>query len=142
MVGNNTPIFFIRDPILFPSFIHSLKRNPVTNLKDANAAWDFVAQRPEALHQYLFLNSDRGLPDGFRHMNGYGSHTFKLVNSQDEAFWCKFHMKPDQGVKNLPVDKARELSIDDPDYAQRDLYNAIENGDYPKWNMFIQVSIN
>ncbi|RMZ97104.1 catalase [Brachionus plicatilis] len=93
LVGNNTPIFFIRDPILFPSFIHTQKRNPVTHLKDANMFWDFISLRPETSHQVSFLFSDRGTPDGYRHMNGYGSHTFKLVNAQGNPVYCKFHFK-------------------------------------------------
>lgn len=139
LVGNNTPIFFVRDPILFPSFIHTQKRNPATHLKDANMFWDFITLRPESTHQVMFLFSDRGLPDGYRFMNGYGSHTFKLVNDKGQSVYCKFHMKSGQGIKNLPVAKAGEYSAQDPDYSIRDLYNAIAKGDYPKWNMFIQV---
>ncbi|KAI4492159.1 hypothetical protein M0802_009965 [Mischocyttarus mexicanus] len=139
LVGNNTPIFFIKDPLLFPSFIHTQKRNPVTHLKDADMFWDFVSLRPESTHQILFLFSDRGLPDGYRHMNGYGSHTFKLVNSKDETVYCKFHYKTDQGIKNLTVGKAAELSASDPDYSIRDLYNAIAKGNYPSWTFSIQV---
>lgn len=93
LVGNNTPIFFIRDPGLFPSFIHTQKRNPATHLKDPDMFWDFISLRPETTHQVSFLFADRGIPDGYRHMNGYGSHTFKLVNSKNEAFYCKFHFK-------------------------------------------------
>lgn len=110
LVGNNTPIFFLRDPILFPSFIHTQKRNPQTNLKDSNMFWDFFALRPETTHQFLFLFSDRGIPDGYRHMNGYGSHTFKLVNDKGEAFYTKFHFKTQQGIKNLDVDTAAKLA--------------------------------
>lgn len=139
LVGNNTPIFFVRDPILFPSFIHTQKRNPATHLKDPNMVWDFMSLRPESVHQFMFLFSDRGLPDGMRFMNGYGSHTFKLVNAKNEAVYCKFHFKTAQGIKNLPVDKANKLASEDPDYSIRDLYNAISKGDYPKWNCFIQV---
>lgn len=139
LVGNNTPIFFIRDPLLFPSFIHTQKRNPVTHLKDVDMFWDFISLRPETTHQVSFLFSDRGIPDGHRHMNGYGSHTFKLVNAKNEAVYCKFHYKTDQGIKNIPVDKANELSGSDPDYSLRDLYNAIETGNYPSWTFYIQV---
>lgn len=139
LVGNNTPIFFIRDPILFPSFLHTQKRNPVTNLKDANMYWDFITLRPESTHQVMFLYSDRGIPDGFRFMHGYGSHTFKLQNAKGEATYCKFHMRTAQGIKNLETQRAHELSASDPDYSVRDLYNAIGNGDFPSWNMFIQV---
>ncbi|KAJ1524757.1 hypothetical protein ONE63_009635 [Megalurothrips usitatus] len=139
LVGNNTPVFFVRDPILFPSFIHTQKRNPATHLKDPNMVWDFQSLRPETLHQFMILFSDRGIPDGYRAMNGYGSHTFKLVNAKNESVYCKFHMKTAQGIKNLPVDKAATISAQDPDYSIRDLYNAISKGDYPKWNFFIQV---
>ncbi|XP_048578837.1 catalase isoform X2 [Nematostella vectensis] len=139
LVGNNTPIFFIRDPILFPSFIHTQKRNPVTHLKDANMFWDFITLRPETTHQTSFLFSDRGIPDGFRHMNGYGSHTFKMVNSKGKAVYCKFHVKTDQGIKNCPVERATELAGTDPDYSNRDLYNAIAEGNFPSWTMYIQV---
>ncbi|KAH0620797.1 hypothetical protein JD844_021576 [Phrynosoma platyrhinos] len=139
LVGNNTPIFFIRDAMLFPSFIHSQKRNPQTHLKDPDMVWDFWSLRPESLHQVSFLFSDRGIPDGHRHMNGYGSHTFKLVNASGKAVYCKFHAKTDQGIKNLPVEEAGRLASEDPDYGLRDLYNAIANGDFPSWSFYIQV---
>lgn len=139
LVGNNTPIFFLRDPVLFPSFIHTQKRNPQTHLKDPNMVWDFFTLRPETTHQVCFLFSDRGIPDGFRHMNGYGSHTFKLVNDKNEAVYCKFHMKTDQGIKNLPVEEAEKLASTDPDYSLRDLYNAIASGNFPSWTVHIQV---
>ncbi|CAJ0955976.1 unnamed protein product, partial [Mesorhabditis belari] len=139
LVGNNTPIFFIRDPIFFPSFIHTQKRNPQTHLKDPNAMFDFWGHRAEAIHQVMFLFSDRGTPDGYRFMNGYGSHTFKLVNKENEAVYCKFHFKTAQGIKNLTSEKAGRLSAEDPDYSIRDLFNAIEKGDFPQWNLFIQV---
>ncbi|XP_005090060.1 catalase isoform X1 [Aplysia californica] len=139
LVGNNTPIFFIRDPMLFPSFIHTQKRNPVTNLKDPDMFWDFISLRPETTHQVSFLFSDRGTPDGYRRMNGYGSHTFKLVNAQDQAVYCKFHYKTEQGIKNLMADQAGDLQGTDPDYAQRDLFNAIDEGNFPSYKMFIQV---
>ena len=139
LVGNNTPIFFIRDPILFPSFIHTQKRNPVTHLKDPDMFWDFISLRPETTHQVSFLFSDRGIPDGYRHMNGYGSHTFKMVNEKGEAVYVKFHYKTDQGIKGLPVEKAAELSGSDPDYAIRDLYNSIAEGKFPSWTLYLQV---
>jgi len=139
LVGNNTPIFFIRDPILFPSFIHTQKRNPATHCKDPDMFWDFLTQRPESIHQVMFLFSDRGTPDGFRHMNGYGSHTFKMVNSKGEAHYCKFHFKTDQKIKNLLADQAGALASDDPDYAIRDLYNSIEKGEFPTWSLYIQI---
>jgi catalase len=139
LVGNNTPIFFIRDPMLFPSFIHTQKRNPQTHLKDPDMFWDFISLRPETTHQTAFLFSDRGIPDGHRHMNGYGSHTYKLVNAKGEAFYTKFHWITDQGIKNLDVDKAHKLAADDPDYSLRDLFNAIENKQYPSWTLKVQI---
>jgi catalase len=139
LVGNNTPIFFLRDPILFPSFIHTQKRNPATHLKDADMFWDFISLRPETTHQVLFLFSDRGIPDGFRHMNGYGSHTFKSINANGEPFYIKFHSKTDQGIKNLDVSRADQLSGSDPDYSIRDLYNSIANGQFPSWTFHVQI---
>lgn len=139
LVGNNTPIFFIRDPILFPSFIHTQKRNPATHLKDADMFWDFISLRPESTHQVMFLFADRGTPDGYRFMNGYGSHTFKMVNAAGSPIWCKFHFKTDQGIKNLDAKRADELAGSDPDYSIRDLYNAIAKGEFPSWSMYIQV---
>lgn len=139
LVGNNTPVFFIRDPILFPSFIHTQKRNPATHLKDADMFWDFFSLRPETTHQFMILFSDRGIPDGFRHMNGYGSHTFKLINANGEPSYCKFHYKTNQKIRNIPPERANELASSDPDYSIRDLYNAIAKGDYPSWTFYIQV---
>ncbi|XP_022118596.1 catalase [Pieris rapae] len=139
VVGNNTPIFFIRDPTLFPSFIHTQKRNPATHLKDADMFWDFMTLRPETMHQLIYMFGDRGIPDGYRFMNGYASHTFKMVNDQGVANYVKFHFKTNQGIKNLPVDKAAELASSDPDYSIRDLYNAIGRGDFPSWTLYIQV---
>lgn len=141
LVGNNTPIFFVRDAILFPSFIHTQKRNPQTHLRDPNAFWDFGSLRPETTHQFMILFSDRGIPDGFRHMNGYGSHTFKLINGKSEQIYCKFHYKTNQGIKNLDVNRAGELQGSDPDYSIRDLYNAISTGNYPSWTLYIQVGV-
>ncbi|PSN31153.1 Catalase [Blattella germanica] len=139
LVGNNTPIFFIRDPMLFPLLIHSQKRNPVTHLKDANMYWDFISLRPETTHQTMITFSDRGIPDGYRYMHGFGSHTFKMVNHEYEAVYVKFHYKTDQGIRNLSSEKAANISGRDPDYAIRDLYNAIDKGDYPTWSFYIQV---
>jgi len=139
LVGNNTPIFFIRDPILFPSFIHTQKRNPATHLKDADMFWDFITLRPESTHQVMILFSDRGIPDGHRHMNGYGSHTFKLINADAKAVYCKFHFKTDQKIKNIDVKRADVLAGTDPDYGIKDLYNAIANGNFPSWTCYIQV---
>nr|CAA74394.1 catalase 2 [Caenorhabditis elegans] len=139
LVGNNTPIFFIRDAIHFPNFIHALKRNPQTHMRDPNALFDFWMNRPESIHQVMFLYSDRGIPDGFRFMNGYGAHTFKMVNKEGNPIYCKFHFKPAQGSKNLDPTDAGKLASSDPDYAIRDLFNAIESRNFPEWKMFIQV---
>merc|ERR1712038_694299 len=139
LVGNNTPIFFIRDPILFPSFIHTQKRNPQTHLKDPDAFWDFISLMPMTTHQVSFLFSDRGTPNGYRFMNGYGSHTFKMVNGAGEAVYCKFHYKTDQGHRTFTRQQADEVAKQDPDHAIRDLYNAIAAGDHPTWTMYIQV---
>lgn len=121
------------------SFIHTQKRNPATHLKDPDAFWDFIGLRPETTHQVSFLFSDRWTPDGHRHMNGYGSHTFKNVNAAGEAVYVKYHLKTDQGIRNLNASTADQLASGDPDYAIRDLYNAIERGDYPSWTMYVQV---
>lgn len=139
LTGNNTPIFFIRDPILFPSFIHTQKRNPATHLPDPDMFWDFISLRPETVHQVSFLFSDRGIPNGYRHMNGYGSHTFKNVNSKGQPVYVKYHLKTDQGVANLVPADAEKLASTDPNYSTRDLYNAIQTGDYPSWTLYVQV---
>ncbi|GAB4074001.1 catalase KatA [Barrientosiimonas marina] len=139
MVGNNTPLFFVRDAIKFPDFIHSQKRNPRTGLKDKDMVWDFWSQSPESLHQITYLHGDRGIPATYRHMNGYGSHTYKWVNEQGEAYWIKYHFISDQGVKGLDVDVADELAGKEPDYHREDLYNAIEKGDSPSWTLYVQI---
>ncbi|HWP17520.1 MAG TPA: catalase [Burkholderiaceae bacterium] len=139
VTGNNTPVFFIKDPGKFPDFIHTQKRDPQTNLKSPTMMWDFWSQSPEALHQVTILFSDRGTPDGYRFMHGFGSHTFSFINAAGERFWVKFHFKSMQGIKNLlPADAVR-LAGEDPDYAQRDLFNAIEAKDFPKWRLCVQV---
>jgi catalase len=139
LVANNTPIFFIRDPILFPSFIHSQKRLPASHLKDANMAWDFWSLRPESLHMQTRLFSDRGIPDGYRFMNGYGSNTFGNVNADGELTYVKYHFKTDQGIRNMPTDEAAFLAGADPDYANRDLFEAIAGGEFPSWTLYIQT---
>lgn len=139
LVGNNTPVFFIKDSIKFPDFIHTQKRDPQTNLKSPTMKWDFWSQAPESLHQVTILFSDRGTPDGYRHMDGFGSHTFSLINAAGERVWAKWHIKTKQGIKNLSAEEAGRLAGADPDYAQRDLYNAIDTGDFPKWDVYIQV---
>jgi catalase len=139
IVGNNTPVFFIRDPMKFPDFIHTQKRLPQSNLKSAQMMWDFWSHSPEALHQVTILFSDRGIPDGYRHMHGFGSHTYSLINAKGERHWVKWHYKTAQGIKNLaPADAAR-IAGTDPDYAQRDLFDAIEGGDFPKWRVCMQI---
>lgn len=139
VVGNNTPVFFIRDPLKFPDFIHTQKRDPWSNLKSPQMMWDFWSLSPESLHQVTVLFSDRGIPDGYRFMHGFGSHTFSLINASGERHWVKWHYKSMQGIKNLaPADAAR-LAGTDPDYAQRDLFQAIERGEYPKWRVCMQV---
>jgi len=138
-VGNNTPVFFIKDPKKFPDFIHTQKRDPKTNLKSANMLWDYWSLNPESLHQVMILFSNRGTPDGYRHMNGYGSHTFSMINAKNERVWVKFHFKTMQGNRGLTGARAEELRGKDPDYAQRDLVAAIEKGDFPKWSLKIQV---
>ncbi|OAK67441.1 catalase KatA [Lederbergia galactosidilytica] len=139
LVGNNTPVFFIRDAIKFPDFIHTQKRDPKTHLKNPTAVWDFWSLSPESLHQVTILMSDRGIPATLRHMNGYGSHTFKWVNAEGEAVWVKYHFKTEQGVKNLDVKLAEKLAGENPDYHTEDLFNAIEKGHLPKWKLYVQI---
>ena len=139
LVGNNTPVFFIKDAKKFPDFIHTQKRVPKTNLKSATMMWDFWSLNPESLHQVLILMSDRGTPYGYRHMHGFGSHTFSMINAENERVWVKFHFKTKQQIKNFTNDEAVKMKGENPDFAQEDLVNAIENGDFPKWTMYIQV---
>ncbi|WP_042460185.1 catalase KatA [Neobacillus dielmonensis] len=139
LVGNNTPIFFIRDAIKFPDFIHTQKRDPRTHLKNPTAVWDFWSLSPESLHQVTYLMGDRGIPATLRHMNGYGSHTFKWVNPEGEAVWVKYHFISEQGVKNMTADVADKLAGENPDYHTEDLFNAIEKGDFPAWKLFVQI---
>jgi catalase len=139
MTGNNTPVFFIRDPLKFGDFIHTQKRDPQTNLKSPTMMWDFWSLSPESLHQVTILFSDRGTPDGYRHMDGFSSHTFSLINAKNELFYCKWHFKTKQGIKNFDGGRASEMRGIDPDYAQRDLFDAITKGDYPKWTVSVQI---
>ena len=139
LVGNNTPMFFIKDPIKFPDFIHTQKRDPQTNLKSAEMMWDFWSKAPESLHQVTMLFSDRGTPDGYRHMDGFGSHTFSLIDAAGSRVWVKWHLKTRQGIKNLSSAEAARLAGADPDHAQRDLFNSIAAGDFPRWDVSIQV---
>lgn len=139
LTGNNTPVFFIRDPSKFPDFIHTQKRDPRTNLKSPTAMWDFWSLNPASLHMVTILFSDRGTPDGYRFMHGFGSHTFSMTNAAGERFWVKWHFKSRQGIRNLTPARATELAGSDPDYAQRDLFQAIERGEFPQWRVCIQV---
>jgi catalase len=138
-VGNNTPVFFIRDPIKFPDFIHTQKRNPQTHLKDPNMFWDFLSLTPEAAHQVTILFSDRGTPRGYRHMNGYYGHTLKLVNKEGKINFVKFHFKTKQGIQNLTAEESTKLSGENPDYSQQDLFESIQKGDYPGWDLYAQI---
>ncbi|MBB3118863.1 catalase [Pseudoduganella violacea] len=140
LVGNNTPMFFIKDGIKFPDFIHTQKRDPQTNLKSATMMFDFWSKAPESLHQVTMLFSDRGTPDGYRHMDGFGSHTFSLINAAGERVYVKWHLKTQQGIRNLAAADAVRLAGEDPDYAQRDLFGAIERGEFPRWDVKLQVA--
>ena len=139
MTGNNTPVFFIRDPLKFPDFIHTQKRHPATNCPDPDMFWDFLSLTPESIHQVTILFSDRGTPATYRHMNGYSSHTFKWYNDKSEYFWVQYHFKTDQGIKNLTRKEATRISGEDPNHATRDLYEAIERGEYPTWTLEMQI---
>ena len=139
LVGNNTPVFFLRDPLKFPDLNHAVKRDPKTNLRSARNNWDFWSSLPEALHQVTITMSDRGIPYSYRHMHGFGSHTFSLINAQNERFWVKFHFKTQQGIKNLTDAEAEAAIGKCRESHQRDLFESIETGDFPKWNVKIQV---
>ncbi len=139
LVGNNTPVFFVLDPYKFPDFIHTQKRDPKTNLRNPTAMWDFWSLSPETLHQVTILFSDRGLPRSYRHMNGYGSHTFSLINAEGERSWVKFHFKTEQGIECLSNEEAAKLVGEDRESHQRDLADAIERGDHPRWTFYVQV---
>lgn len=139
MVGNNTPIFFIRDGMKFPDFIHSQKRLPDSGLRSNNMQWDFWTLSPESAHQVAYLMGDRGLPKTWRNMNGYSSHTYMWVNEDGEKFWVKYHFHSDQGVENLTNEEAAEIAGSDADFHRRDLFEAIERGDYPSWTLSVQI---
>jgi catalase len=139
LVGNNTPVFFLRDPLRFPDLNHAVKRDPKTNLRNAQSNWDFWSMLPEALHQVTITMSDRGIPRSYRHMHGFGSHTFSLVNAKNERVWVKFHLATCQGIKNLTDQEAATIVAGDRESHQRDLFEAIEGKDYPRWTMSIQV---
>ncbi len=139
MVGNNTPVFFIRDTIKFPDFIHTQKRHPVSNLPDADMFWDFLSLTPESNHQVTVLFSDRGTPYGHRFMNGYSSHTYMWYNKKGEHYWVKYHFKTEQGIKNFTREEAAMMAGKDPDHSTRDLFNAIERGEFPSWRLEMQI---
>ncbi len=139
VVGNNTPVFFVRDPMKFPDFIHTQKRHPATNMRSAKAMWDFWSLSPESIHQLTILFSDRGLPQGYRFVNGYGSHTFSFWNEAGERYWVKFHFKNQQGHKYWTNDQGNEIIGRDRESSQRDLYDAIEAGDFPRWKFMVQI---
>jgi catalase len=139
LVGNNTPVFFLRDPLKFPDLNHAVKRDPRTNMRSAHNNWDFWTSLPEALHQVTVVMSDRGIPTSYRHMHGFGSHTFSLINAKNERVWVKFHLRTQQGIRNLTDEEAEMLVGKDRESHQRDLYDSIEKGDFPRWTMFIQV---
>ncbi|KAH8888026.1 catalase [Thozetella sp. PMI_491] len=139
MVGNNTPIFFIRDGVKFPTFIHTQKRNPQTNLKDATAFWDFLSSNQESVHEVMHLFSDRGTPASYRHINTYSGHTFKFTKTDGSFKYIKLHFKTNQGNKTLTNEEATALSATNPDYQTQDLFEAIERGEFPSWTLYVQV---
>ncbi|WP_025820460.1 catalase [Shewanella marina] len=139
LVGNNTPVFFLKDPLKFPDLNHAVKRDPRTNMRSANNNWDFWTLSPEALHQVTITMGDRGLPKSYRHMDGFGSHTYSLISADNQRYYVKFHFKTQQGIQNLTDAEAAEIVADNRESHQEDLLNAIDKGDFPKWTMFIQV---
>ncbi len=139
LVGNNTPVFFLRDPLKFPDLNHAVKRDPHTNMRSARNNWDFWTSLPEALHQVTIVMSDRGIPYSYRHMHGFGSHTFSLINAKNERYWVKFHLVTQQGIRNLSDEEAGAIIGKDRESHQRDLFESIERGDFPRWKLFIQV---
>ena len=139
LVGNNTPVFFLKDPLKFPDLNHAVKRDPKTNLRSAKNNWDFWTNLPEALHQVTITMSERGIPLSYRHMNGYGSHTFSMINADNERFWVKYHLKTQQGIKCLTDEEAEKVIGMCRESHQRDLFDSIEKGEFPKWDVKIQV---
>ncbi|MBB4518029.1 catalase [Paraburkholderia fungorum] len=139
VVGNNTPVFFIRDPLKFPDFIHTQKRDPYTNMRSNVAAWDFWSRHPESLHQVTILMSDRGIPKNYRQMHGFGSHTYSFINANNERFWVKFHFKSMQGIENFTDAEAAQVVAQNRESAQQDLLTSIDAGNFPKWRFAIQV---
>jgi catalase len=139
LVGNDTPIFFIRDPLKFPDFIHSQKPDPHTNRQEPDNVWDFFSLSPEATHMFTFLFGDRGIPASFRHMDGFSSHTFQWVNAAGEQFFVKYHFKTDQGIECLTAEAAAKLAGENPDSHQMDLHEAIRRGEFPSWTLKVQI---
>ena len=139
LVGNNTPVFFVRDPFKFPDFIRTQKRDPKTNLRNPTAMWDFWSLSPESLHQVTILFSDRGIPKSLRHVHGFGSHTYSFINAKNERHWVKFHFKTLQGIQNLTNEEAAKIIAEDRESNQRDLFEAIERKDFPKWRVEVQI---
>lgn len=139
LVGNNTPVFFMRDPLKFPDLNHAVKRDPKTNLRSAKNNWDFWTNLPEALHQVTVVMSDRGIPATYRHMHGFGSHTFSFISPDNKRYWVKFHWKTQQGIKNLTDEEAAQTIAKCRESHQRDLFYAIEKGDFPKWTLYVQI---
>jgi len=139
MVGNNTPVFFFRDPLKFPDLNHAVKRDPRTNMRSANNNWDFWTSLPEALHQVTYVMGDRGIPASYRHMHGFGSHTYSFISADNQRYWVKFHFKTQQGIKNLTDAEAAAIVAGDRESSQRDLFEAIERGEFPRWTMYVQV---
>lgn len=139
LVGNNTPVFYFRDPLKFPDLNHAVKRDPKTNMRSAQNKWDFLTSLPEAIHQITIDMSDRGIPYSYRHMHGFGSHAYSFINKEGKRYWVKFHFKTQQGIKNLTDEEAAAIIAKDRESSQKDLFEAIERGDFPKWNMKIQI---
>lgn len=139
LVGNNTPVFFMRDALKFPDLNKAVKRDPRTNMRSATNNWDFWTLLPEALHQVTIVMSDRGIPASYRHMHGFGSHTYSFLNADNERFWVKFHFRTQQGIKNLTDAEAAGIVANDRESSQADLYNSIENGEFPKWTLYVQI---
>lgn len=139
LVGNNTPVFFLRDPIKFPDFIHSQKRDPYTHVQEPDNVWDFFSHTPEATHQFIWLFGDRGIPTSYRHMDGFGSHTFQWMNSKGGAFWVKYHFKTNQGIHCMTSSDAVKIAGENPDHHHLDLLQSIEKRDFPSWKVYVQI---
>jgi len=139
LVGNNTPVFFLRDPLKFPDLNHAVKRDPRTNMRSALNNWDFWSSLPEALHQVTIVMSDRGIPASYRHMHGFGSHTFSFINAKNERCWVKFHLRTQQGIKNLSNEESQAIIAKDRESHQRDLYESIEKKEFPRWTLSVQI---